>query len=405
MKKTGTQAPPAYKTNTPLWKRALPMLLIFLLSIGAAWWANRPDPGQAATSASLRRFVPARVVRVVQDDAEPDSWTEGLRIGTQLLEVRLERGEFKGTVLETPNFLNAYYNIDVAKGDRILAYLDTDEQGVPYIASVYSYYRTPVLIGLVLAFFTLLILLGRGKGVRALVGLLFTLGALWFLLIPLLQKGWPTIPLTILITALTAAVTLILLTGYCKKTLCAIIGCVGGVSAAGLTAALVGFLTPINGFNMPEAEDLILRAADRGLTVSGLLISGILISSLGAVMDVAMSISSACSELVQLNPQLDRWQVFRSGMNIGRDAMGTMANTLILAFTGASLNTLILFRVFNYPYQQLINSDMMVIELIQGLSGSIGILLTVPLVAAVSAWLMTKKPGEKDSSAPAARSH
>lgn len=395
MKKTDIPSTAPHLPISAWCKRVLPLVITVLLTVAVAWWANQPDPNQTATSASLKQFVPARVVNVLQDDAEPDTWTEGLRLGSQLLEVRLESGKWKGTVLETPNFLNAYFNIDVAAGDRILVYVDFAEDGSPYIATIYSYYRTPVLIGLILVFFALLIFLGGGKGVRALGGLLFTLGCLWYILIPLLRKGWPTIPLTVGIVALTAAVTLILLTGYTKKTLCAILGCIAGVSSAGLVATLVGILTPINGFNMPEAEDLILRAADRGLMVSGLLISGILISSLGAVMDVAMSISSACSELVALNPKLNRWQIFRSGMNIGRDAMGTMANTLILAFTGASLNTLILFQVFDYPGIQLINSDMMVIELIQGLSGSIGILLTVPLVAAVSAWLMTCTPTTK----------
>ena len=154
-------------------------------------------------------------------------------------------------------------------------------------------------------------------------------------------------------------------------------------------AALVGVLTPINGFNMSEAEELILRAGDGGLTISGLLVCGILISSLGAVMDVAMSIASASHELHTLNPELSAGQLFRSGMNIGRDAMGTMANTLILAFAGSSMNMLLLFQIYDYPTLQIINSDMMAIEIIQGVAGSTGIILTVPLVAFLSAYFMS----------------
>ncbi len=381
--------------HTVSWKQALPLVLVVLLTVAAAVWLQRPVDGRPATSASLQEFVPAKVVAVLEEDLAPDTWTEGLRLGHQVLEVQLERGEFKGRRLDTPNFLSAYYNIDVKAGDRVLVRLDVDELGDPYVLSVYNYYRLPVMVGLIAVFFALLLLLGRGKGLRALLGLLFTLGGLWYLLIPLLRRGWPTIPTTILIVAVTAAVTLLLLTGYTWKTLCAVIGCIGGVAAAGLMAGLVGIMTPISAFQMPEAEDLVLRAADQGLKISGLLVSGILISSLGAVMDVAMSIASACSELVTVNPDMDPRQVFRSGMNIGRDAMGTMANTLILAFTGASLNTLILFQVFDYPVMQLLNTDMLVIELIQGISGSIGILLTVPLVAVVSAWLMPAKGRKK----------
>ena len=104
-------------------------------------------------------------------------------------------------------------------------------------------------------------------------------------------------------------------------------------------------------------------------------------------MDVAMSIASACNELRMLNPNLPAKDLFRSGMNIGRDAMGTMANTLILAFAGASLNTLLLLQIYDYPLIQVINTDAVVIEVIRGMAGSIGIILTVPLVAALSARL------------------
>ena len=111
----------------------------------------------------------------------------------------------------------------------------------------------------------------------------------------------------------------------------------------------------------------------------------------GAVMDVAMSISSACWELRELNPDLPRKALFRSGMNIGQDAMGTMANTLILAFAGSSLNTLLPFQIFDYPMTQIFNADSIAIEIIRGVAGTIGIILTVPLVALLSAEIMGPK--------------
>ena len=114
-------------------------------------------------------------------------------------------------------------------------------------------------------------------------------------------------------------------------------------------------------------------------------------ASLGAVMDVAMSIASACWELRQVDPKLPRTALFRSGMNIGRDAMGTMANTLILAFAGSSLNTLLLCQVYDYPLIQIFNADAIAVEMIRGVAGSIGILLTVPLVALLSARLMSPR--------------
>ena len=184
--------------------------------------------------------------------------------------------------------------------------------------------------------------------------------------------------------------SLILLDGLTRKSLCAVLGCVGGVAAAGLCAGVVGEVTPMNGFNMSEAENLLLYGAEKGLTVSGLLVCGVLIAALGAVMDVAMSIASAAWELRERSPDLPPRELFRSGMNIGRDAMGTMANTLILAFAGASFNVLLLFQVYGYPLIQIINSDAMAIELIQSVAGSVGIVLTVPLVSLFSALLFRR---------------
>ena len=151
---------------------------------------------------------------------------------------------------------------------------------------------------------------------------------------------------------------------------------------------MICWISPLNGFNMSEAEELVLRSFDSELHISGLFVSGILVASLGAVMDVAMSISSACWELRYRNRSLPRRELFRSGMNIGRDAMGTMANTLILAFSGASVNMLLLFQIYDYPLLQIFNTDAMAMEVIRGLAGSMGIILTVPLVAALGAWLM-----------------
>lgn len=363
--------------------------VLFLLLIAAGIWLNQPAD-ETPTASSQLDFERAQVTAVLSDDAQPDyENSEGRRIGTQELEIRLLTGAHKDEVLPLTNYLSALFNVDVQEGDRVVVRLITREDG-SYYASLFNYDRGLVIGLTMLAFCGLLIFLGGWKGVRALLGLLFTLACLWFLLIPGLIRGWPGIPLTIAIAAVTAAASLILLDGLTRKSLCAVLGCVGGVAAAGLCAALVGTITPLNGFNMSEAENLLLYGAEKGLTVSGLLVCGVLIAALGAVMDVAMSIASAVWELREHNEELSARELFRSGMNIGRDAMGTMANTLILAFAGSSMNLLILVQVYDIPFLQLINTDFICIEVLQSVAGSIGILLTVPLVAAISAKLMAR---------------
>lgn len=371
------------------------LLLFLLLLLGGLFLRQEPTE---LTAAQKRLFAPAKVTAILADNAQPEPWSEGLRLGAQQLELEILRGPYKGTVLQAVNYLSAYANVDCQVGTRVIVRLDLDDAGNPYVLSIPNYDRGTVLLAMVGVFALILVLIGGKKGVMALLGLLYTLAGVWFLLIPMVLRGAPPIPSAVAVAALTAAASLLLLTGFSRKNLCAGLGCICGVAAAGLFAWIVGKLTPISGFNMGEAEDLVLRAGEQPLEIRGLLISGILIASLGAVMDVAMSISSACSELLALDPKITAGRLFRSGMNIGRDAMGTMANTLILAFAGASFNLLLLFQVYGYPMIQIFNSDAMAIELIQSISGSVGILLTVPLVSLFAALLLThslpKKPAK-----------
>lgn len=366
-------------------------LLVLALLVGFGVYLNTPGADDIPTSASQMTFAVARVNDVLMDNAEPDDWTEGRRLGTQLLELEICSGEHKGEFLETYNYLNAYTNLDAKEDTRLIVRLDYDDDGSLYVVSIFNYDRWQVVGLFVLAFALVMILVGGRKGVKALLGLLFTLACVWFLLLPMMLRGIPPVPATVAIIALTTAASLLLLDGPTLKTLCATLGCVGGVAAAGISAAIVGTLTPLNGFNTDNAEALVLQASDGGLQISGLLVCGILISSMGAVMDVAMAIASSLHELHTHNPELSSLGLFRSGMNIGRDAMGTMANTLILAFAGSSLNTLLLFQVYDYPLLQLLNRDLLSLELLQGIAGSMGIILTVPIVAALSGYIMGRK--------------
>jgi len=366
------------------------LIIGLVLFFGVTYYLNQPLEGQVPTAASKVLFAKAQVTQVLGEEASEDAWTEGLRIGIQEVVLRLDSGDYKDTELIAYNYMSAYNNIDLKEGSRVIARLDLDDNGDPYVTDIPNHDRSALLISVVGLFVVLMIIFGGKKGLSALIGLSFTIFSIWFFLIPLIKRGFPAIPAAIILVSITTLVSLIFLNGFSKKTWIAAVGCIGGVTIAGLIASLAGMISPINGFNMPEAEQLILRA-DEGVLISGLLVSGILISALGAVMDVALMIASAVSELITMNPKATRKELFKSGLNIGQDAMGTMANTLILAFAGASLNMLVLFRIFDYPMMQIINSDLMVLEILQGVSGSIGIVLTVPLVALLSASLYAKE--------------
>ena len=192
-----------------------------------------------------------------------------------------------------------------------------------------------------------------------------------------------------LTAVLVTVVVMFLIGGWSYKTLCSILGTIAGVLISGVIAAVFGHFSHISGLNVSDVETLAYIAQNSRLDVSGVLFSGILIASLGAVMDVSMSVASTIAEIRANSPDLGKGELFRSGINVGRDMMGTMSNTLILAFAGSSINTLIMIYSYSMPYLEYMNGYEIGIELLRGISGSLGVILTVPFVSFISAMLMT----------------
>ena len=148
---------------------------------------------------------------------------------------------------------------------------------------------------------------------------------------------------------------------------------------------MFGKITRITGYNIEDIETMVYVSQNSKLQIGGVLFSGILIASLGAVMDVAVSISSTIEEIHNKRPELTAKELFKSGIHVGKDMMGTMSNTLILAFTGGAINTMILIYAYIMPYLQVVNMYSIGIEVIKGISGTLGIVLTVPIVSVISA--------------------
>lgn len=366
------------------------IVLSLLLCAGLFFYARAGrstyDPSGPGVS-----YHTARVLEVLADNTAVDPTVENVRRGSQSLRLKLLSGPHAGEEVVTENYLSAFYNVYAHPGDTVSVSVNTLSDG-QFSVSVYNYDRALWLWGFAALFVVILILVGGRQGLRAVLGLAVTVFCVLFLLVPLLvQRGWSPIPTTLGMVAYTTFVSFVLLGGVQTKTMVAALGSFGGVALAGALAWAGCKLVHISGMNMDEAESLLLTAVDNGLKIKGLLICGILIAAQGAVMDIAMSIASAVHELHAVDPSLTPRQLFRSGMNIGRDAMGTMANTLVLAFAGTSLNMMIFIYAYDVSYVQLINTDFVAIEVIRALSGSVGIVLTVPLVAFISAALLGRR--------------
>ena len=233
---------------------------------------------------------------------------------------------------------------------------------------------------------------------KSLLGLGLTVVCIFSILIPLLLGGWPTLPTILGMCAYVTVVEFVILGGVNRKTLCAILGTISGVAFAALFGELACALLRVNGYKMYSAEPTIeaLLQIKQGqdpmhsLQLGDLLVGGIVIAALGAVNDVAMSISSAMNELVAVNPALTRRQLLRSGMNIGRDMVGTMTNTLILALVGSSLVLMIYLSSLEPSFSQLMSGTFFSVEMVQAIASSVGVILAVPLSALIGAFLFAK---------------
>ena len=195
----------------------------------------------------------------------------------------------------------------------------------------------------------------------------------------------------------------VILDGVNKKTVCAILGTMSGVIFAMLFGQFACAICRVDGFKMYVAEPHIeaLLQIKQGqdpfasLQIGDLLVGGILIAALGAVNDVAMSISSAMNELVAVNPELTRRQLLRSGMNIGRDMVGTMTNTLILALVGNGLVLMIYLCSLEPSFKQLMSTAFLSVEMVQALASSIGVILAVPMSVLIGMLLFGRKKAAK----------
>lgn len=299
-----------------------------------------------------------------------------------LLTVEISSGLYKGHMLELPYIQvhPAYQIIMIRPGDDVLVQVESENNQITN-AYISDYGRDRYLFYLTAAFVLSLILIGGKKGAKSLVSLLISGLAIFFVMLPMVFQGYNPIISTILISTAISIVTLFLVGGINNKTIAAIIGTTGGVLAAGILAIFFGSAAQLTGFSDEEMQSLLFISGTASYDYRGILFSGMIIGALGAVMDVGMSIASAIEEIKIANPSQGPFSLIRAGMNVGRDTMGTMANTLILAYTGGAIPLMLIFMVYQTPLLRIINLDLISTEIVRALTGSIGLIIAVPITS------------------------
>ena len=351
--------------------------LLFLVKINQV-----ETPLVSTTGQSYEKAI---VTEITKDNLAED----GNRYGTQEVRVHIKTGKLAGEDCDAVNPSGSLFGADCEVGSRVIVIVS--QTGDNAIVTVYSQDRTMAIYLFAILFAGVVCVIGGKKEIKAIASLVFTFVCIVYLMFPLIYKGASPILITIIIAFLSTLLTLGLLGGASTKTASAIVGTTAGVVIAAVAAILFGKAAGITGYNVTDIETLNYIAQNSQIRIGQLLFSGIIISALGATMDVGMSIASTIQELHDRNPQLSARELFVSGIRVGRDMMGTMTNTLIFAYVGGSLSTLVVNYAYDLSYRQVMNSYVLGIEIMQGLSGSLGVVLTVPVTAAIAAFLTGRK--------------
>jgi uncharacterized membrane protein len=358
------------------------------------------DSGLPEEEIAEPEYPRGRVIAVLDQTQEETEFSGGnFNTSIQMLEVLILNGAHTGKTVQAQYMLNygfsdKYEYTRLSKGDEVLLYLQENEQGVIEIAYVAEIVRDKYLLYLVIGFMLALLAVGRLKGLKAIISLILTALAVIYILIPAILNGWDPVKISVLMCILIIAVTLLIISGFNKKTLSAIIGTAGGVLIAGIIALIVGSAAKLTGFGDDESQMLMYIPQNITFDFRGLLFAGILIGTMGATMDVGMSIASAMHEIKENSPNIKTSALFKAGMNVGRDAMATMSNTLILAYAGGSLHLMLLLMAYETPFTHIINWDMIASEVLRSIAGSIGIIFAIPITALAS--VLIEKYEKKD---------
>ena len=320
----------------------------------------------------------------------------------QVLSFRILSGQFRGETIQVNNIWTgrAFGDRVIRKGDVLFLDIPLRDPMNPRIdtVSMREYFRTPFLLYLAGVLGVLMILVAGMKGVRAILTLFVTALTVLYVLVPLTVAGYNPIAIALLIAAFLTFTTFLLITGFSYKLISGVIGTLGGLAAVGVLSVLSQHVMALTGlaqeFGFLELGLALWRtSSSHGWNFTGILSAGIILGAVGAMMDVSMSISSSVHEVKQVNPNITVRQAIRAGLNVGRDIMGTMADTLIFAYLGAHMMTMLLPRIdfpevgILYPFLRLVNDEATAVAIIQAVVGTIGLVLTVPIAAGVAGFL------------------
>lgn len=325
------------------------------------------------------------------DNSEVDQY--GLiKTGHQTLNIKILNKKYRGEFLEAVNTLMGKMELDkiFREGDIALAVIDQDKEGNIIHASVLDHYRLRIEFFLFILFAVLLIVYSGWTGLRAIMSFIFTGLMIWKVLIPGFLLGIPPILISNIVVALFTGVIIFLIAGFNRTGVNAFISAIAGVLITTLLSVLFGSLFKVHGAVKPFTE-MLLYSGYPHLNITEIFLSGIFIASSGAVMDIAMDISASMKEVSDKKPDINKKDLFMSGIRVGRAVVGTMTTTLLLAYSGGYTGLIMVFIAQGTPVINILNLNYVSAEILHTLTGSFGLILVAPLTALFGSVLIRRK--------------
>ncbi|MDR1899274.1 MAG: YibE/F family protein [Treponema sp.] len=318
--------------------------------------------------------------RVVEVNNEKVKIIGPVKQGEQQLEVEVLSGRFRGNVYPTSNNMMGKMELDkiFAEGDTVLVVLSVNAEGAVSYAQVMDHYRTGKTILLCLLFFCFIILVMGWVGVKIVISFIFTAVVLTRVLFPAMLRGWDPIFATVVVVTLLTAVIIFLVGGLSRRGFTAFAGSMAGVLLTSFSAYFFTLWFKIHGAVRPFAEALLFSGYAH-LNLAHLFIAGIFLACSGAMMDLSMDIASAMDEIRRHHPDISRAALIKSGFSVARHVAGTMATTLLLAYSAEYTAMIMTFIAQGVPLENIINMVYVSSEVVHTLVGCFGLVLVAPL--------------------------
>lgn len=372
--------------HAPVW-----VCLLFI-----AWLAILPTGYQ-----EIYREAEQCVAKVIQTDESKIIDTGLVRSGEQRCQLEIVSGKFKGKTAEGVNMLNGSLEQDklFREGDRAQVVVSYNADEILMVTMI-DHDRIPMELVMGAIFILFLILFAGRTGVRAVLSFFLTVLAIWKLLVPLYLKGYNPIWTGLVFTLLLSVLIIALVYGFDRRCISAVSGTFLGILVTCLLGSLFTDLFQIHGAVMSSSESL-LYAGYQDLNLTRIFMASIFIGASGALMDLSVDITSAVHEVVEKRPDIGWKEAVRSGMNVGRSAMGTMTTTLLLAYSGGYIALLMVFMAQGTPLVNILNYKHVAAEMVHTVIGSFGLVTVAPFTALCAGVLLSQKKkdleeGKKD---------